>query len=721
MCRVPSFVLVCLLAVLTETFWPTAGLRAAEGPGGYATPREAWNAYQRAIADWDFGTAFDCLTPGAQEEHLERCVLGGLMMLGQTEGAEEVPKEFQKLCKRLRDVMRSYGLDPERDREKFEAADRAAYQADVDLSEEERRDLLLGHLKGDRKRFFADVMRAMADFQRLMAARYREAVAEEGESPDPAQPDTAEDEPEVPVPGVKVHGDRAVMVLRRRLPESSMLMRGSLRIRHTTETRHFRRIGGGWFLASESNEPVDAPLHAVKESDLPYRREFQMDCGDALRFELPNGKEVALWCDGTPPIGQAVGGGTLSVSWGEKPFRSSPLKYRKMPDGSRVVEGDDSYIRMGGVTTSSHHPDWCQRDLFVGDYCILLDENKGEEGKLALTVQIRRATLSESLHGDARREHYLKQLESDSPVKRKEAIEELNEMIFMGSIYAGDPDEMARAIRPLLKDSDTAVSKAAFDALCSLGDEQTLLGLMTPAPREPFRSMQGGSRIAEWNLKRKHQSVIRRAATFFDSEDPGLVAFAVGFFARAENPIAKQQMLAAVGHESAEIRAEVLGSLRFYCEAPEAARLVASKLDDESEKVVLEALRAANWLNRHIEAKRITPHLKHPNPQIREMACYALDGCPDPDAVAPLLAATRDEEPRVRGKAAVTLGRIGTRDGLDRLIEMLHDPVADVRTEGLNGLRWLDNPKAIPAIRRLLETEKDDGVRRMAEQTLRQL
>ena len=118
-------------------------------------------------------------------------------------------------------------------------------------------------------------------------------------------------------------------------------------------------------------------------------------------------------------------------------------------------------------------------------------------------------------------------------------------------------------------------------------------------------------------------------------------------------------ILAAADHQSAEIRAEVLGSLRFYLEGPEASRIVATKFEDQSEKVVLEALRAANWLNRHISAKRITPLLKHPNARIREMACYALDGCQDPDAVGPLLDATEDQDPHVRGHAAVTLGRIG--------------------------------------------------------------
>ena len=721
MCRVPPFFHVCLLTILAGVAWFNAMLRAAENTGGSATPREVWSVYRRAVADGHFGTAFECLTPGSQEEHLKRCMLESLMLAAQTAGAEDVPKEFKLLRDRLREVMRSHGIDTTRVIEEFETAHQKAYQADVGLTEEKSRELLVSYLKGDRKKFFADAMSVIAEFQSLIAAKYQETTAAEANSQDAGEAGTAETEPEVQVLGVKARGDRAVMVLQRRLPESSVLMHGSLRLRYTTETQHFRRIDGRWFLASESNEPVQTPLHVVKESSLPYTREFQMDCGDAMRFELPNGKELAVWCSGTPVIGQAFGQGALTISYGEKPFRSSPLKYRKMPDGSRVVEGDDSYIRSGGVTTSSNRPAWCQRDLFVGSYCILLEEDEGKEGKLSLNVQIRVATLSESLHGDARREYYVRQLESDSPAKRIEAIEKLHEMIHMGSIYAGEPYKMADAIGPLLEDSDAAVSKAAFDTLCSLGDEQTLLALMTPAPKESFRSVFGGSRIAEWNLKQNHDSVSRRAATFFDSKDQELVAFAVGFFGRVDNPIAKKQMLAAVDHESAEIRAEVVGSLRFYCEAPEAARLLATKLDDESEKVVLEALRAANWLNQHIKAKKITPHLKHPNANIREMACYALDGCRDPEAVAPLLEATRDDNPRVRGKAAVTLGGLGAPNAFDRLIEMLHDLAADVRADAIDGLRRLDTPKAIPAIKRLLETEKDDRVRRMAQQTLGQM
>ena len=66
------------------------------------------------------------------------------------------------------------------------------------------------------------------------------------------------------------------------------------------------------------------------------------------------------------------------------------------------------------------------------------------------------------------------------------------------------------------------------------------------------------------------------------------------------------------------------------------------------------------------------------------------------------------------------MGRMKTADCLDRLVEMLQDPAAEVRADAIRALQDLDTPKAIPAIERLLKTEEDDDVRRMAEETLRQ-
>jgi hypothetical protein len=718
MCRVLLFIRACLLGAVAGLIWLNAISRAADNAGASATPRQVWDVYQHAITEGKFAVAFDCLTPAAQEEQLEQCILSSLMLAEQIHDAKDVPKEFERLRDRLQALLRSNGLDLKQSNKVLEAAQAA--RPDVDLTEERTRELVLGQLKGDRRKFFGGAMSITCEFERLMAEKYKEASAGAAESRKAGGAGDGKDQPEVQVLGVKVREDRAVMAIRRPLSDGSVLMHGSLRVRYTTETQYFRRIGSRWFLASESNEPVHAPLYVVKESGLPYSRQFEMDCGDAIRLGLPNGREVALWCTGTPAIGQALGNGELTLSYGEKPFRSSPLKYRNLPDGGRWVEGCDSYIRQGGVTTFSGRSG-CQRELFVGNYRILTDENAGKEGKLSLTVQIRVATPSERLYGDAEREHYLKQLKSGSLAEQREAINKLCEMVALHSHYMGEPNKMAEAVRPLLKHADGAVSTAAFDTLCCLGDEQTLLSLMTPAPKKPFRSIQGGGQIAEWNLRQDHESVRRRAVPFFDSKDPEQVAFAVGFFARAENPIAKKQMLAVWDHGSADIRAEVVGSLRFYCEAPEAARLLTKGLEDKNEKVILESLRAADWLIQYIPAKKITPHLKHRSREVREMACSALRSCRDAEAIGPLLEATGDKEPHVRGLAAEALGQLKATNAVDRLIEMLRDPVPEVRTYAIGSLRLLETPKASPALKRLLETETDENVRRMAKETLEQM
>ena len=103
------------------------------------------------------------------------------------------------------------------------------------------------------------------------------------------------------------------------------------------------------------------------------------------------------------------------------------------------------------------------------------------------------------------------------------------------------------------------------------------------------------------------------------------------------------------------------------------------------------------------------------------MAAHALDCCPDPAAVGSLLEATHDADARVRGQAAVTLGRIATPKAYDRLLELLRDDSAEVRCEAVNGLRWLDDARAISHLQDLLKVEKDRDTRDMGERTIREL
>lgn len=294
-------------------------------------------------------------------------------------------------------------------------------------------------------------------------------------------------------------------------------------------------------------------------------------------------------------------------------------------------------------------------------------------------------------------------------------------MVSLGSIYAGDPKDMVATMRPLTVDRDPKIQAAARLYLCQMGDENSLLALVTPEPKGEWRGVNGASRIADWCARHKCTEVSKHVLTFFESKDEALLAFAVTFFARTDDPASKPQMLAALKHKSPAIRAAIVPAIRFLCTPKEAAGHIVTLLHDPSEQVVHAALLEANWVNQWAPVVEMTRLLKNTDPEVRRMAAYALDCCRDPAAVGPLLAATKDAIASVRAQAAVSLGRIGTPKAYDRLLELLHDDNAEVRSEAINGLRWLNDVRAIPHLQTLLKEEKDRDTRNMAERTIREL
>ncbi|MGO9111445.1 MAG: HEAT repeat domain-containing protein [Thermoguttaceae bacterium] len=477
-------------------------------------------------------------------------------------------------------------------------------------------------------------------------------------------------------------------------------------------------IGGTRMSAwAEEKKSAEMPQIKVRDKDLPFEHKLTLAKGKAAILTLPNGKDVAFWCQGGHPLFDDTG---LTLGWAEKPFQRLEINRKRMPDGGEVLTDWKSYIRQGGVTTSSNEPG-SERELFVDKYCIVLKDNGDVKGALPVTVQVRLATEKELLHGDAEREHYRNQLKSEDATKRLAAIAELQEMASLGSIYAGDPKDMIAAMRPLTEDRDPHVKAAAQLYLCEMGDEKSLLALVTPEPKGKWRGTDGASRIADWCVRHKSPTVSKHVLTFFESKDEALLAFAVTFFARTDDPTSKPQMVAALKHKSSTIRATVVPAIRFLCTPKETAGYIVALLHDPSKQVVHAALLEANWVNQEIPAVEITRLLTDADPEVRRMAAYALDCCRDPAAIEPLLAATKDADARVRAQAAVTLGRIATPKAYGRLLELLHDDNAEVRSEAINGLRWLNDVRAIPHLQKLLKEEKDRDTRNMAERTIREL
>ena len=401
--QVSRSICTCLLAAVMGVGSLAAPSRAAESAVAFSTPRQTWDAYRRALDAEKFAEAFDLLTPAAQEERLQQCILGSVMLLEQLPDAPKVPKEFIAYRDRLQALLRVHGIDAKELFKAYNAVAEKASRAGVEPTEQQSRKLPFYQFKGDRRNFVAEAARLQCELQRAFE-KYRKASAGAAEPPEAEGDGKRKGE----VLRVNVKGDRAVMVVRALPPEDQVAESGGLVFLYMnliTPTQYFRQIGKRWFIASETGEPVHAPFHALKQSSLPYTRQFDMDCGDALRFELPNGREVAFWCSGTPTgvafgtqiIGLGVGRGFLMIEFGEKPFIQLASKICEYyPEGAA---GWDSYIWQGGEETFSSTGLGRQRELFVGEYRILADENVGKEGKLSLTVTVRAATAAEQLYG----------------------------------------------------------------------------------------------------------------------------------------------------------------------------------------------------------------------------------------------------------------------------------------------------------------------------------
>jgi hypothetical protein len=192
--------------------------------------------------------------------------------------------------------------------------------------------------------------------------------------------------------------------------------------------------GAGQTELSQAGEPSELRHITVTKEALPFETTVTLAKGDAARLTLPNGKDIAFWCR----AGGVLDESGLALEWGEKAFKRPEITWREMPDGSRVAAGWNSYIRQGSVLTSSRTPG-TGRELFVEQYRVVLKDAGETGGTLPVTVQVRMATKKEMLFGDAEREYYLAQIKSDKPGERLDAIRELQEMVDMGSIYAGDP------------------------------------------------------------------------------------------------------------------------------------------------------------------------------------------------------------------------------------------------------------------------------------------
>jgi hypothetical protein len=265
----------------------------------------------------------------------------------------------------------------------------------------------------------------------------------------------------------------------------------------------------------------------VAFATLPACQEIELSPGTACVVRLPNRKAVALWCNKSRGIAAVLNESDLTFEYGEAPFKRLQRERVALPNGG-ITTGDYlSYIRQGPVIESGTNREYV---LYVDNYCVSITESSAAmRNSILLFVSARIATEKELVPPKREREHYLQALTSSDAMTRREAIHELGMMVAMGSIYAGNPLEIADAIRPYLKDSDDAVRNEALVRLRVMGDDDALLEMLTPRPIPEFSEPNGAWTIAGW-CRRDSDRVPKHVMTYFETDDPKLHEFAHAFF-----------------------------------------------------------------------------------------------------------------------------------------------------------------------------------------------
>ena len=479
-----------------------------------------------------------------------------------------------------------------------------------------------------------------------------------------------------------------------------------------------------WFkYEQEKHTKQTVPVVSVKESSIPYNKAFVLKPGKAITFQLPNKKTVAIWRTKPKGLLSKVFGQSSNFSYGEKPFIELESEVIKLSEGVTTTGEYLSYIRSGPAI-------YCGTDapseyiLYVQKYRIALKDIKMNNNNLQLTFSLNYATEEEQVGPKEKVNYYLGHLKNINPKQQLKAIGELSKLLTLGDMYAKlRKSQIIDSIKPLTLSSNNSVKSAAEYFVYHWGDAESILEKIVPEPIGKWRTEAYSLANAAKRSTRKDE-ICRHVMTFFQSADRELFEFAVIFFSCLDYDPSKPILLKTLRNDgSPRIRSIIMEGLRLKVDDSEVISQINYILKEENppKKLLLEALRTANWYTDQLNQKHLLKYLKHNDSEIREMAAYAFDCSGNPQAIAPLLELTRDSIPKVRSKAAITLGRIGTKKAYNRLVELLEDRDADVRYGAVNGLRWLGDKRAIPHLEKLIKTEKNEMTLNMIKRTLRQL
>jgi HEAT repeat protein len=257
----------------------------------------------------------------------------------------------------------------------------------------------------------------------------------------------------------------------------------------------------------------------------------------------------------------------------------------------------------------------------------------------------------------------LDQLEHSDPVFRSRAaylLGKINDPLATGPLYRH------------LKDPDRDVRIQVIQALCELGDERSLEGILG----------------------------------LFEMEDVGLADFvlqaAEKFGARAAPPLQ-----AALKTGTLRIRsgaALALGRLRL----PETLPYLFNALKDGEVGVRRSTVKALDSFHHMSAAEGLLLALNDPDLEVQDYATTALARL-NPDIYPVLMDRIHDPDPAVRKNIITTFRKIGDKKAVPVIIKALDDPDVNVRMFAVTALIELKDPRAIHGLISRMKSEDEMG------------
>jgi tetratricopeptide (TPR) repeat protein len=210
--------------------------------------------------------------------------------------------------------------------------------------------------------------------------------------------------------------------------------------------------------------------------------------------------------------------------------------------------------------------------------------------------------------------------------------------------------------------------------------------------------------------------------------DPHAVAASIVGDLRYPNGIRRRALVVLLTLADAQVRraqaepetlvhvAELLGELQSYAALSPLEKLFASG-DAVIRRSAVRALRYLYFKRSFVIVRRA---LTDPDAQVREAALVAIAGLHFPHAFNPLARIYREtSDPRVRGAALQSIGKIQTVEAGEFLVMVLRQEAGGLREAAYAALTQMDNADVIPILRQHHEIETNPAVRETLGDLLR--